>query len=71
MARPLRIEFPGAVYHLTARDNERRPISRTDSDRRHFLAVLADVAEQYRLLVHAYVLMDNHYHRPLEWSATR
>ena len=62
MARPLRIEFPGAVYHLTARGNERRPIYRTDSDRRHFLAVLADVAAQYRLLVHAYVLMDNHYH---------
>jgi putative transposase len=62
MARPLRIEFPGAFYHVTARGNERKPIYRTGDDRRCFLAVLAEVVEQFHLLVHAYVLMDNHYH---------
>ena len=60
MARPLRIEFPGAVYHVTARGNERKPIYRGDSDRLRFLTTLADVIEQFHLLLHAYVLMDNH-----------
>jgi len=62
MARPLRIEFPGAFYHVTARGNERKPLYRDDTDRQRFLALLADVAEQFHVLVHAYVLMDNHYH---------
>jgi putative transposase len=62
MARPLRIEFPGAVYHITARGNERKPIYRDDGDRQRFLARLAEVVEQFWMLVHAYVLMDNHYH---------
>jgi putative transposase len=62
MARPLRIEFPGAVYHLTARGNERKRIYRDDVDRQHFLALLAQVVERFHVLVHGYVLMDNHYH---------
>ena len=66
MARPLRIEFPGAVYHVTARGNERTPIYRGDRDRRRFLTILADVIEQFHLLLHAYVLMDNHYHLLVE-----
>jgi REP element-mobilizing transposase RayT len=66
MARPLRIEFAGALYHVTARGNERKAIYRTVEDRRRFLAVLAAVVAQFRLLVHAYVLMDNHYHLLVE-----
>jgi REP element-mobilizing transposase RayT len=66
MARPLRIEFAGAFYHVTARGNERQPIFRCDTDRHRFLAMLADTVGQYRLLLHAYVLMDNHYHLLVE-----
>jgi REP element-mobilizing transposase RayT len=66
MARPLRIEFPGAFYHITARGNERKPIYRNDRDRVLFLKILAEVADRFRLLVHSYVLMDNHYHLLVE-----
>lgn len=66
MARPLRIEFAGAVYHVTARGNERKPIYRCDADRHRFLATLADIVEQFRILLHAYVLMNNHYHLLIE-----
>jgi REP-associated tyrosine transposase len=62
MARPLRIEFPGAFYHITARGNERKPLFRHDADRQRFLAQLADAVERFHVLVHAYALMDNHYH---------
>ena len=62
MARPLRIEFPEAFYHLTARGNERKPIFRDDRDRGRLLDILGEAAERYRLVVHAYVLMRNHYH---------
>lgn len=66
MARPLRIEFEGALYHVTARGNERKPIYRDDADRERFLGRLAHVVEQQRLVLHAYVLMRNHYHLLLE-----
>ena len=66
MARPLRIEFAGALYHVTARGNERKPIYRSDDDRRQFLRVLAEVVDRFQLLLHAYVLMDNHYHLLVE-----
>ncbi len=66
MARPLRIEFPGAFYHVTARGNERKPIYREDLDREQFLALLADAARRFHVVVHAYVLMRNHYHLLLE-----
>lgn len=66
MARPLRIEFPGALYHVTARGNERRAIYRTDHDRRRFLSILQDIVEHFRLVLHAYVLMGNHYHLLVE-----
>jgi len=62
MARPLRIEFPGAVYHITSRGNERKAIFRDDRDRKIFLDTLADVTHRYNWLCHAYCLMDNHYH---------
>jgi len=66
MARPLRIEFPGGLYHVAARGNGRLAIFVDDSDRERFLAVLASVAARYHVLCHAYCLMGNHYHLLLE-----
>ncbi|MBI5967488.1 MAG: transposase [Deltaproteobacteria bacterium] len=60
MARPLRIEFPGAVYHVTARGNARQPIFRHGADRKAFLDVLSSVVARFHWLCHAYCLMDNH-----------
>ncbi len=62
MARPLRIEYPGAYYHVTSRGNERKAIFRDDEDRAKFLELLGRVIEQFYLRLHAYVLMENHYH---------
>lgn len=62
MARPLRIEFAGALYHVTSRGNERRPIFRSDQDRWTFLALLEQAARRFRWSVAAYVLMTNHFH---------
>lgn len=66
MARPLRIEYPGAVYHVTSRGNEKRPIFLDDEDRKRFLDLLVDVNERYHWICHAYCLMDNHYHLLIE-----
>ena len=66
MARPLRVEFPGGLYHVTARGNGRLAIFIDDSDRERFLAVLASVVARYHVLCHAYCLMGNHYHLLLE-----
>src|SRR5215471_4310222 len=66
MARPLRIERPGGRYHVTARGNERKAIYRNDTDRAHFLEVLAETVERFGIRIHAYVLMDNHYHLLVE-----
>ena len=66
MARPLRIEFPGAVYHLTSRGNEKRHIFLGDEDRKSFLNLLADVNTRYHWICHAYCLMNNHYHLLIE-----
>ena len=62
MARPVRVEFSGAVYHVTARGNERRAIFRDDKDRERFVETLAEMVERFSLRVHAYCLMPNHYH---------
>jgi putative transposase len=62
MARPLRVEFTGAVYHVTSRGNARNSIYLSDSDRYDFLDVLYRVVQRYHWLCHAYCLMDNHYH---------
>ena len=69
MARPLRLEFAGALYHVTARGNERKPIYRDERDRRRFLERLGAVAGGFYLRVHAYVLMRNHYHLLVETPA--
>jgi putative transposase len=66
MARPLRPQFPGAVYHVTARGNDHQTIFEDDADRSIFLIVLASVVSRYRLRRHAYCLMSNHYHVLLE-----
>jgi REP-associated tyrosine transposase len=62
MARPIRIEFENAVYHVTARGNERRDIYRDDKDRARFLETLGETVERFGVVVHAYCLMPNHYH---------
>lgn len=66
MSRPLRIAFPGAVYHVTSRGNARQAIVADDRDRVQFLAILGHVVERYGWRCHAYCLMDNHYHLLIE-----
>ena len=66
MARPLRIEYPGAVHHVTARGNARKRIYKDDADRETFLDILRGVVKRYNWLCHAYCLMDNHYHLLIE-----
>ena len=66
MARPLRIEFPGALYHITARGDRQEDIFVADADRFAFLGILEQVVERYNWLVHTYCLMDNHYHLLIE-----
>lgn len=62
MARPLRLPFPGGIYHVTARGNDRQTIFADDADCSLFLVVLASVVARYRVRCHAYCLMSNHYH---------
>lgn len=62
MTRPLRIEYPGAFYHLTARGNEQKDIFREMKDRERFLEYLETSACRYKATIHAYCLMSNHYH---------
>ena len=69
MARPLRIAFPGAFYHITARGNERKAVFKSKRDRERFLEYLETATDRYRAVIHAYCLMDNHYHLLLETPA--
>ena len=66
MARPLRIEYPGALYHVTSRGNARQRIFRNDKDRSYFIELLASTADRFQWLCYAYCLMDNHYHLVIE-----
>lgn len=66
MARQLRIEYPGALYHVTSRGNARNDIVTDDDDRKNFLSVLGGVVKRFNWLCHAYCLMDNHYHLLIE-----
>ena len=66
MSRPLRIEFPGAIYHIITRGNARLPIFEDDRDRKEFLTILEKLVERFNCLCHAYCLMDNHYHLLIE-----
>lgn len=62
MARPLRIEYEGALYHVTSRGNAKKHIFFDDKDREIFLNTLKRVNDRYQWLCHAFCLMDNHYH---------
>jgi len=66
MSRPLRIEYPGAFYHVTSRGNERKDIFKSDADREQFLFYLAASCARYGAVIHAYCLMTNHYHLMIE-----
>ena len=66
MARPLRIAFEGAVYHVTSRGNARQMIFRDDADREAFVEIVASAVKRYNLICHAYCLMGNHYHLVVE-----
>ncbi len=66
MARPLRITFPGAFYHITSRGNERKNIFKSKRDREKFLEYLESSTQRYIAVIHAYCLLDNHYHLLLE-----
>ncbi len=66
MARPARICFPGALYHVVARGNARECVVRDDEDRAAFLEIVARVVDRYALVLYAYCLMDNHYHLAVE-----
>ncbi|BCE03008.1 REP-associated tyrosine transposase [Marinicellulosiphila megalodicopiae] len=68
MARPLRIEFAGALYHITARGNARGDIYVDEKDRAGFLELLATACDRYHWICHGYCLMDNHYHLLIETS---
>ena len=66
MTRPLRIEFEGALYHITSRGDRKEDIYEDDRDRHVFLAILEDVIGRFNWLCHAYCLMSNHYHLVIE-----
>ncbi|WP_070360729.1 transposase [Duganella sp. HH105] len=66
MARPLRLEFPGALYHVTCRGNRREPIFRDRTDRLTWLMEIERVCRRFHFVVHAYCQMTNHYHVLIE-----
>jgi REP element-mobilizing transposase RayT len=66
MARPIRLEFAGALYHVTSRGNRQEVIYEHDDDRRAFLSILEDVCRNQNWICYAYCLMSNHYHLLIE-----
>ena len=66
MARPLRIEYPNAFYHITSRGNERRAIFRSKGDYERLLSYFESATERYGARIHCFCLMPNHYHLLLE-----
>lgn len=70
MARQLRIEFAGALYHITSRGNAQENIYRNDQDRKNFLSRLNITCNRYDWYCHAYCLMDNHYHLLIETNTS-
>lgn len=66
MARPLRIQVPDAIYHVTSRGNERAAIYRDDRDRHRFMDELAEVRGECRWQIYSYCLMPNHFHLLLQ-----
>jgi putative transposase len=66
VSRPLRIEYPGAFYHVTSRGNERKTVFQSNRDREKYLSYLESAHERYGAVIHVYCLMGNHYHLLLE-----
>ena len=66
MARPLRPEIRGGLYHVTSRGDKREDIYLSDTDRQRWLDLLGEVCSRHNWLCHAYCLMDNHYHIVVE-----
>src|SRR5665213_603 len=66
MARKLRLQYPGAIYHLMSRGDRREPVFLDDIDRRMFLTTLAEACAKTDWQVHAYCLMNNHFHLVVE-----
>ena len=66
MTRPLRLEYEGAIYHVTSRGNAQEDVFLNDSDRTRFLEILGDVVARHGWICHAYCLMSNHYHLLIE-----
>src|SRR5438132_2071692 len=62
MARPLRIEYEGAWYHVMNRGISHQAIYKTIDHRRMFLDLLAEISSKFFVEIHAYCLMENHYH---------
>jgi putative transposase len=62
MARPLRIDIPDGWYHVSCRGIERRSLYTSDQDREHFLELLEGVVERFRIRLHCYALLPNHFH---------
>lgn len=69
MARPLRIEFAGALYHVTARGNAQADVFADDADRQQYLNLLYHTVDRHDWYCHAYCLMGNHYHLLIETSS--
>ena len=66
MTRPLRLEFPGALYHVTSRGDRREDIYLDDLDRQRFLDLIGETCQRFNWRMHAYCLMTNHYHLVIE-----
>ena len=66
MSRPLRLEFPGAFYHVTSRGDRREPIYLSQADFQDFLVLFSEVCKRFNWRCHAYCLMTNHYHLLIE-----
>ena len=66
MARPIRLEYAGAIYHVTSRGDRREDIYDSDADRECFIKTLGDVCKRFNWVCHAYCLMSNHYHLLIE-----
>lgn len=66
MARQIRIEYENAFYHVFSRGNNKKDVFKTDIDNNKFLKIIGEAHDKYKILVHAYVLMKNHYHIIIE-----
>ena len=66
MSRPLRISYPGALYHITSRGDGRENIYLIEEDREVFLSIMGEVYNKFNWQFHAYCLMSNHYHLLVE-----